>query len=182
MPRGSWAYIQFVDRPGGRPDQGLPSGGGRPTDPDFGIDEGPTDPGWGIPEGGGGRPPRPGQGLPSGGRPDQGLPKPPVGLWPPPNPGNPVVPIPPDVDLPPGTIWPSLPEGAEGKYLVLAWVSGDSEHSGWHYVVVDTSVRPDQGLPGEGGEEIDNTLPETPEPKQNRSAPPPAGRQGGPRR
>ena len=87
MARGSWAYIQFVERPGG----------------------GPVDPGWGIDEGEGGYPGHPDQGLPGGrpphvgnrppgsgrpphvgggpawggrpGRPDQGLPQPPH-LWP----------------------------------------------------------------------------------------------------
>jgi|SRR5579864_5137410 len=171
MPKGSWAYIQFVERPPG-------GGGGRPTDPDWGVDEGghpdqglpgggwggPVDPGFGH-----GRPPRPDQGLPGGrpGRPDQGLPKPPQGVWPPPRPEHPIVPLPPEVELPPGTIWPSLPEGAEGKYLVLAWVSGDHEHSGWHYVVVDTTLKPDQGLPGEGEEEgethPDQGLPQPPQ-------------------
>lgn len=87
MPRGgSWAYIRFVE---GRPGGNRPP---RPTDPDYGVDEG-VDPGWGV-EGGedhpdhelpgfpgspghpghlparpGGRPPRPDQGLPGGGRP-----------------------------------------------------------------------------------------------------------------
>jgi hypothetical protein len=95
MSRGSWAYIRFVD---GRPGGNRPP---RPTDPDYGVDEG-VDPGYGV-EGGEehpdhelpgfpgapghpghlparpGRPVDPGYGRPGGGRPPrpgQGLPRP----------------------------------------------------------------------------------------------------------
>ncbi len=166
MPEGFMAYIQPVGG-GQHPDQGLPGGG-------WG---GPVDPGYGHP---GGRPPRPDQGLPGGrpggggGSPDQGLPEPPPGIWPPPRPAHPIVPVPPDLPLEPGTIWPSLPEGAEGKYLVLAWVSGDHEHSGWHYVVVDTSLKPDNELPGEG----EGEHPQPPRPGQGLPPQRPGGRPG----
>jgi hypothetical protein len=102
MARGYWAYITPVEG-GGRP------GGGGPTDPDWGIDEG-GHPDHGLPGGGwGGRPPHaghlpsrpgrpvdPGFGRPGGGwgggRPDHGLPKPPH-VWPkPPGGGLPVDP------------------------------------------------------------------------------------------
>jgi hypothetical protein len=55
MARGSWAYITFVQ---GRPGGNRPP---RPTDPDYGVDEG-VDPGYGV-EGGWDE-----------GHPDQGLP------------------------------------------------------------------------------------------------------------
>jgi hypothetical protein len=112
MAKGSWAYIQFVERPGGgHPDQGLPGWEG-PVDPGWGIESGRPD--QGLPGGrpphvgnrppGSGRPPHAGH-LPSwGGRPvdpgwgvgseypDQGLPQPPH-VWPrPPGGGLPVDP------------------------------------------------------------------------------------------
>lgn len=153
MPQGQGqlAYIQFIDQPGGgqHPSQGLPgrpsrpgqlpSRPGRPTDPDYGVDEGPS----------------------AGNE----LPEPPPGIWPPPNPGHPIVPLPPHIDLPPGVIWPPLPEHVEGKFVVLVWISGEHEHSGWHYTVIDSNLKPDQGLPGEGedgGEAPDQGLPGQP--------------------
>lgn len=76
----------------------------------------------------------PGYGI-SADRPEQGLPipPPPPGIWPPPSLSRPIVPIGPDNSLPvqPGTIWP--PPGAP--------------------------ARPDQGLPGGQGGNVDNTLP-----------------------
>jgi hypothetical protein len=103
-------------REAGHPDQGLPPG------------EGPVDPGYGVGEG------HPDQGLPplSGLRPDNGLPKPPPGVFPPLTPSHPIQPAPPGT--PPGTIWPpiggnhpdqGLPPGRPGR-----------------------PPRPDQGLPG----------------------------------
>jgi hypothetical protein len=72
--------------------------------------------------------------LPPGVPPTAGnLPVPPPGVWPPPSPSRPIVPIHPDNSLPvePGTIWPT-----PGR-----------------------PNRPDQGLPGGGGGQIDNGLP-----------------------
>jgi hypothetical protein len=87
-------------RSGGHPDQGLPEG------------EGPVDPGYDI-------------GIE---RPDQGLPPPPPGIWPPPVPAHPIVPIPPGGSTPPpGTIWPS---------------PGHPAHP-----IAGNPPRPDQGLP-----------------------------------
>jgi hypothetical protein len=123
---GTWAYIQFMDGPPGRP-----GGGGRPVDPGYGVpggehpDQGLPGGEWGgehpdqglpgdpdspghpghLPSrpGGGGRPPRPDQGLPGGRpggrppRPDQGLPGGGGG-----DPGQlPVWPVGPDQGLPP---------------------------------------------------------------------------------
>ena len=127
----------------GRPDQGLPPTGGHPGNrpPQGGR---PSHP-WAPP--GGETDPGYGHGSES---PDQGLPElpPEIGIWPPPSPAHPVVPVPPDHALPPGAIWPPLPDHAQGKFLVLAWVSGEHDHSGWHYVVIDTSAKPDHSLPG----------------------------------
>jgi hypothetical protein len=103
----------------------------------------PTDPGFGIPEGG-----RPDQGLPGwqpdGGLelPDQGLPAPPPGLWPPLTIGYPIGPAPPGT--PPGTIWPSPgdPIGS-GVFYVVAGIPG----IGWRYVAVDPSLKPGMPLP-----------------------------------
>ena len=120
MARGSWAYIRFVE---GRPGGNRPP---RPTDPDYGVDEG-VDPGYGV-EGGwddphpghelpgvpgapghpghlparpGGRPPRPDQGLPGGGRPGRPV-DPGYGVGSGEHPGHlPVWPIGPDQGLPP---------------------------------------------------------------------------------
>lgn len=166
MPQGQLAYITFIDQgahpdhglPGGRPPRPgqLPSRPGRPVDPDYGLGEE---------------------------SPDQGLPEPPAGVWPPPGPSHPIVPLPPDVDLPPGTIWPPLPEHAQGKFVVLVWIGGEGEHAGFHYTVVDTNLKPDQGLPGgegeDGGEYPDQGLP-SPQPPRPGQRPPQPG-QGLPR-
>lgn len=91
-------------RSGDRPDNSLPGA------------EGPVDPGYDI-------------GIE---RPDQGLPPPPPGIWPPPVPAHPIVPIPPGgTTPPPGTIWPSPGHPA-------------------HPIVPPSAgspPRPDQGLP-----------------------------------
>lgn len=68
-------------------------GGGGPVDPDYGIDEGDI---GGAPD----------QGLPGMDYPDQGLPEPPPGIWPPPTISHPIQPA--DPDTPPGTIWPPV--------------------------------------------------------------------------
>jgi hypothetical protein len=66
-------------RSGAHPDHELPPG------------EVPVDPGWGVE-------------LPIG--PDQGLPAPPPGIWPPPSPSHPIIIAPPGT--PPGVIWPPI--------------------------------------------------------------------------
>lgn len=116
--------------------------------------EGPVDPGYGI----------------SADRPDQGLPMPPPGIWPPPMPAHPIVPIPPGGSTPPpGTIWPPpypshfpLPPGGStgsppGPDQTLPPTGMDPHPShpiasgtywmlvytpgyGWKYVVVDPSL------------------------------------------
>ena len=45
----------------------------------------------------------------------------------------------------PGTIWPPLAPGAQGKYLCLVIVPG----VGYRYTVIDTNLKPDQGPIGE---------------------------------
>lgn len=124
-------------RPGNRPPGSRP---GRPTDPDYGVDEGgeagqlpvwPLDPA----------------------HPDVGLP---------PIAGHPL----PPVDPPPGTVWPplELPEVPEGKALVLAAVVSSTGHKTMHYFVVNIPpAKPDQGLPDEGGTHPDQGLPDQPQ-------------------
>jgi hypothetical protein len=178
MPQGSWAYITFVDSPGGHPDAGLP--GGPPTHPGNrppGSWGGPVDPGWG-----GGPPLHPGHRPPgSGEHPSHGLPGGGHGstlpVWPvdgehpiaPPSPGHPLPPI----DPPPGTIWPPLPPGTDiepgQKALVLVLIEG----VGYRYVVIEMGDSVDNELPGEGEEGPDNTLPGQPGHPANR--PPGAG-------
>lgn len=113
-------------RRGGHPDQGLPPGEG-PVDPDYGI---------GIEH--------PDQGLPGGGGlyPDQGLPTPPPGVWPPLSPSHPIQPAPPGT--PPGSIWPS--PGHPDQGLPRPPMGGG---------------RPDQGLPRPPGAP-DQGLPQPP--------------------
>ena len=111
---------------GGHPDHELPDG------------EGDTDPGYGIDVGG-----RPGQGLPP--FPSQGLPAPP-GVWPPPTPSHPIVPIVPDNSLPtvpPGTIWPPLGRPIRPDQGLPGYGHPDQGLPG-------RPARPDQGLPGHG--------------------------------
>lgn len=174
-------------------------GGGRPVDPDWGIEEGelpevlppdegedgdleigggpivprpppgvwppirpeegwrPVDPGFGQ-----GRPPQPSQPLPPqgpGGRPDQGLPRPerPV------DPGWGVE------GPPPGTIWPPLPEGVDGKFWALVLVGGMPGGPKYRYVVIDAGLRPGNRPPGSGRPQppaggIGGRPPERPEP------------------
>jgi hypothetical protein len=112
----------------GRPDQELPDSGG----------DGDTDPGWGVDEGD----------KPEVSPPDI---RPPPGVWPPPTVGHPIHPIAPggqhpDQGLPPppGAVWPPIPEGVQGKFVVLAYIP---DH-GWHYIVVDGGARWPDGRPG----------------------------------
>ena len=133
-------------REAGRPDQGLPPG------------EGPVDPGYGVGEG------HPDQGLPplSGLRPDNGLPKPPPGVWPPLTPSHPIQPAPPGT--PPGAIWPPVfPERPDQG------------------LPPGRPARPDQGLPG-SPPAPDQGLPPTggspPKPDQGLPGSPPAPDQG----
>ena len=96
--------------------------------------------------------------------PDNTLPEPPVGIWPPPSFSRPIVPIGPDNTLPvqPGTIWPSpgrpprpdnsLPGGQGGQidnslpsqtYWVVAGIPG----VGWRYIAIDPSLEVGHPLP-----------------------------------
>jgi hypothetical protein len=111
----------------GRPGHGLPWPG-RPTDPDYGLEEGE--------------------------RPEVEPPDidPPPGIWPGPSPGHPIEPIPPgdpghpDTGFPPGSIWPRPPH-AHGKFIVLAHVPG----YGWRYFSVDMDALPEPPAGGVGG-------------------------------
>lgn len=114
--RGGYLNIGRRTRPG-HPDQGLP---GEPDYPDQGLpDEG---------EGGGEYP-------------DNELPSPPPGIWPPPTIGHPVHPIAPGDPSkpghlpapPPGAIWPPVTSPVEGLFIVLAHIP---DH-GWKYIVID---------------------------------------------
>jgi hypothetical protein len=101
------------------------------------------------------------------------IPPPPPGIWPPPVPAHPIVPIPPGGSTPPpGTIWPSpghpahpiAPGGsprpdqtlpptgmdphpshpiASGTYWCLVYLPG----FGWKYVVIDPSLHVDVSPP-----------------------------------
>jgi hypothetical protein len=123
------------------------TGGGGHPDNELPGHEGPVDPGYGIDLG---------HGI------DNSLPEPPVGTWPPPSFGRPIVPII-DNTLPvqPGTIWPSpgkparpdhtlpgqpaLPDNSlpSGKFWIVAGIPG----LGWRYVCVDPSLKPGHALP-----------------------------------
>jgi hypothetical protein len=130
-------------RRGGHPDQGLPGGEG-PVDPDYGIDEG-----AGIDNSLPGLPPYP----------DQGLPRPPAGVWPPLTPSHPIQPAPPGT--PPGTIWPPVWPVDPGYGRPI----GGHPDQG----LPPTGGHPDQGLPGapahpdqglpDAPPTVDNTLP-----------------------
>jgi hypothetical protein len=122
--------------------------GGGPVDPDYGVDEGEPV----YPEGPEVEPPE--------------IPEPPPGIWPPLTPGNPWRPIdpgfgvgrPPHVgggparperptdpdfgipELPPGSIWPPLPEGVHGKYLALVLIGGGGHGAHYRYVVIDADA------------------------------------------
>ena len=105
---------------------------GKPTDP--------TDPDYGIPEDGS-------EGGGEGEYPDNELPSPPPGIWPPPTIGHPIHPIAPGepgapghLPAPPaGAIWPRPPSPVNGLFVVLAHIP---EH-GWHYIVIDPDAWPD---------------------------------------
>lgn len=84
---------------------------------------------------------------------DNTLPAPPPGVWPPPTLGNPIVPVPPIANVPPGTIWPS--PGAPNR--------PDNTLPGGRPARPDNTLpnapaRPDNTLPGTGGQP-DNSLP-----------------------
>jgi len=97
---------------------------------------------------------RPDNSLP-GGRPvlpGNALPKPPPGVWPPPNATLPIVPAPPGT--PPGVIWPPIGRPPIWSGGVIPPVRPDAG-------LPPAPVRPGQGLPGEQPG-IDNTLPTAP--------------------
>jgi hypothetical protein len=114
-------FLKVRKRSPGHPDQGLPPG------------EGPVDPDYGIPEEG----------------PDNELPPPPPGIWPPLTPDNPWEGLKPDhpIALPPGTVWPPLPEGVHGKFLALVLIGATGQGAHYRYVVIDADSRPDNELP-----------------------------------
>lgn len=161
----------------GKPDHELPGGEGG-TDPDYGIDEGgnidnelptpppgiwppltpeqpwrPIDPGWGqgrpLPPVVGGGPAKP---PTAPGRPDQGLP------------GEEHPEVTPPIALPPGSIWPPLPEGVHGKYLALVLIAGTPGFA-YRYVVIDADLKPGHPLPPGTAHPMPPTAP-TPEPKR----------------
>lgn len=130
--RGGWLKIGRRRRPG-EPDIGLPD------------EEGPVDPDYGIPE---------------GELPEVEPPDPPPGIWPPPTPSHPIVPMPPGEGtpghlpaIPPGAIWPRPPGTIEGKFIVLAHIPGH----GWKYIVIDPDAWTPEHLP---------EMPGTPQPKR----------------
>lgn len=68
----------------------------------------------------------------------------------------------PPINLPPGSVWPPLPPSAKGKFIALCWIIG----VGYRWVVIDTSLKPDIGLPVGPPDSIDNTLPPHAQPKK----------------
>jgi len=100
----------------------------RPGHPDIGLPVDPENPDVDPPEEGGEYP-------------DNELPSPPPGIWPPPTIGHPVHPIAPgDPNKPghlpappPGAIWPPVTSPVEGLFIVLAHIP---DH-GWKYIVID---------------------------------------------
>lgn len=128
----------------GHPDQGLPGVEG-PVDPDYGLDVG-------------------GEGIWPG-LPDNELPPPPPGVWPPLTPDHPWEGLKPEhpIALPPGTIWPPLPPDVKGKYIALVLIGGGGKGAMYRYVVIDADLRPEHGLPAHP----DQTLPgQQPQPKR----------------
>ena len=108
----------------------------RPGHPDIGLPVEPDEPGEGGGEEGGGE------------YPDNELPSPPPGIWPPPTIGHPVHPIAPEDDddpeaghlpaPPAGAIWPRPPGPVSGLFVVLAHIP----EQGWHYIVIDPDAWP----------------------------------------
>jgi hypothetical protein len=171
---GRPGHLPSWGRPPGRPGQGLPRPP-RPTDPDYGIDEGEY-PDQGLPGGGHFWPDRPSQGLPRPPRPPHVWPRPPSGGLPvdpgwggggrperperpehglpifpsiPGKPDNSLPPVdgeePPPVDPPPGTIWPPLPPTIPPG-KVIALVAISGV--GYRYAVLTVPPpKPGQGLP-----------------------------------
>ena len=178
------AYIQFLDR------------SGRPTDPDYGVDEGahpdqglpgdsrlPVDPGYGVPGrpphvGGGparpGRPIDPGWGVGEGGRPDQGLPggpnrpeRPPHVGGGPARPGRPVDPGFGQGDLHPGH---RPPWAGKPKPPKPEWPPGPTDPDWGVDAPIDTPEHPIH-IPGQP----DNSLPGDPGEHPEHPIPPVAG-------
>jgi hypothetical protein len=118
--RGGYLNIGRRQRPG-HPDQGLP------VEPEYPEVDPPEE---------------------GGEYPDNELPSPPPGIWPPPTIGHPVHPIAPEDEddpeaghlpaPPPGSIWPRPPGPVSGLFVVLAHIP---EH-GWHYIVIDPDAWP----------------------------------------
>jgi hypothetical protein len=113
-------------RRGGHPDQGLPGGEG-PVDPDYGIDEG------------------------GGGFPDNSLPTPPPGVWPPLTPSHPIQPAPPGT--PPGSIWPPV-FPVRPSHPIAPGGGPARPDQGLPSPQPPQPGHPDQGLPG-GGRPVD---------------------------
>lgn len=123
-------FLKAVKRPG-KPGQPLPPGEGGP--PDWGL-EGPEVEPPDID-----RPPF-----------EKPLPTPPPGVWPGPSVELPYVPVPPDVDAEPGTIWPSPgepghPLPSQKFWLLVLW------NNGYYYICVDPSLIPRPMPPMHGG-------------------------------
>jgi len=140
--QGLPGFPGFPVRPGH-----LPSRPGRPIDPGFGWGGGER-PGHGLPvppqvwprPPGGGLPVDPGWGVGGPAHPDHGLPIYPVD---PAHPDNTLPPVegidPPEVDPPPGTVWPPLPpEIPAGKAIALVAISG----LGYRYAVIEIPENP----------------------------------------
>jgi hypothetical protein len=144
--RGGYLNIGRRQRPG-HPDQGLP------VEPEYPEVDPPEE---------------------GGEYPDNELPSPPPGIWPPPTIGHPVHPIAPgDPDKPghlpappPGAIWPPVTSPVEGLFVVLAHIP---DH-GWKYIVIDPDAweRPDIEPPagGIGGRPPPRPGQPVPEPKR----------------
>jgi hypothetical protein len=120
------------------PDQGLPGGGGHPSNRPI---HHPGHPDHGLPSGGGGA--RPSQPIYHPGHPDHGLPAFPSQGLPPYSPGSPDNSLP----VPPGITPPDAPADMDSKLIVLWRLPNTVE---WHGKAMDPSNSPDQGLPPTG--------------------------------
>lgn len=116
-------FLKFGKK--GHPSQPLPPGEGGP--PEWGIEEGER------PEV----------------EPPEVVPPPPPGVWPGPSVELPYVPVPPDGDAEPGTIWPSpgtpgQPLPSQKFWLLVIW------NHGYYYICVDPSLIPKPPMAGGG--------------------------------
>lgn len=133
------AFITFLDE--GSPSH-MPAPPQGPVDPGFGV---PLPPVVSHPIEPGGSPPNypigPNQDLPTA---PGVFPMPPI-AGPPVAPSHPII-VPPD-DVPPGAVWPPLPDSLPSKILALVWIVGVGYR--WAVLDLDADVAPPIAEPPE---------------------------------